>query len=67
VSGSFWGKTYCAVAPFHPSKKEYYTKEAIKRSLPVPEFTSEPTLQNKTIDAADLVADLDYRFQYPTL
>ncbi|MDG1761619.1 MAG: NAD(P)-binding domain-containing protein [Flavobacteriaceae bacterium] len=67
VSGSFWGKTYCAVAPFHPSKKEYYTKEAIKRSLPVPEFTSEPTLQNKTIDAAHLVADLDYRFQYPTL
>ena len=67
VKGAFWGKTYCAAAPFHPSKKEYYTKEAIKRSLPIPEFVSESTQQNKTISSQHLAADLDYSFQHPTL
>ena len=67
VDGAFWGKTYCAAAPFHPSKKEYYTEEAIKRSLPIPEFAPESTAQNKTVSAQRLEADLDYRFQYPTL
>lgn len=67
VSESLWGKTYCAVAPFHPSKEEYYTTQAAKRNLPTPEYASKKTFQNKQVDGFHLTNDLGYVFKHPSL
>jgi len=57
---------YNAVAPSHPTKKEFYTKAIIKSGFAVPDFTEEKTVW-KIINPKKTIVDLDYRFQYPDL
>ncbi|NNE02186.1 MAG: SDR family oxidoreductase [Arenibacter sp.] len=38
ISNSWWNEIFNGVYPYHPSKKEYYTAEAKKRGLPIPEY-----------------------------
>lgn len=40
IENNWWNDIFNGVYPYHPSKKEYYTAEAIKRGLPIPEYLS---------------------------
>lgn len=57
----FWGEKINASAPFHPTRKEYYTDKAQKLGLLLPEF-EENTTSGKVIDSSKLIAELRYNF-----
>ena len=59
-------EVFNAVAPSHPTKKEFYTKAIIKSGFAAPEFAEEKT-EWKIIQADKILNDLNYRFQYPDL
>lgn len=62
-----WNKTYNAVAPFHPTRKEYYTQKAIDLNLALPKFAASNTMAGKTILSDTLKNSLQYSFIKPIL
>lgn len=52
-----------AVAPQHPTRKEYYTKKALKLNLPLPTFAENSVSRGKIIYIKKLVNILGYSFQ----
>ena len=62
-----WNQTFNAVAPFHPTRKEYYTQKAAELGLPLPRFSENPTSLGKIIHPDLVVSDLKYQFQKPEL
>ncbi|HNP31810.1 MAG TPA: NAD(P)H-binding protein [Flavobacterium sp.] len=62
-----WNNTFNAVAPFHPTRKEYYGQKAMELGLPLPEFAEVTTSFGKTIFSNYLEETLDYKFQKPNL
>ena len=62
-----WNDTFNAVAPFHPTRKEYYTQKATELGLPLPQFADTATSFGKTIFSNKVEDDLNYRFQNTTL
>lgn len=57
-----WDEVFNAVAPFHPSRKEYYTSKAIQLDLTPPIFKSSISSVSKTIDATKVINCLKYSF-----
>jgi nucleoside-diphosphate-sugar epimerase len=62
-----WNETYNAVAPFHPSRKEYYTQKAFDLGLSLPEFNSDMLSVGKTISSSKIENVLGYFFLKPKL
>lgn len=62
-----WNETFNAVTPFHPSRKEYYTKKAIDLNLDLPEFNAENFILGKTILSDKVENVLGYKFKKPNL
>ena len=62
VSLNAFPKTYNAVAPFHPTRKEYYTQKAKNLNLPLPEFDYTKPSVGKTILSDYLINDLGFAF-----
>jgi nucleoside-diphosphate-sugar epimerase len=62
-----WNETYNAVAPFHPSRQEYYTQKATELNLALPKFAALNTIVGKTILNNKLIEVLHYSFLKPTL
>jgi nucleoside-diphosphate-sugar epimerase len=60
-------ETFNAVAPFHPSRKEYYTQKAIEFNLALPEFNSENLTFGKKIASSKIEKVLGYTFVKPNL
>jgi nucleoside-diphosphate-sugar epimerase len=60
-------ETFNAVAPFHPSRKDYYTQKAIEFNLALPEFNSENLTFGKTIASSKIEKVLGYTFIKPNL
>lgn len=58
-----WNETFNAVAPFHPTRKEYYTKKAITLNLPKPEFTENEPSIGKIVSSEKLERILGYKFK----
>ena len=58
-----FGKTYNAAAPFHPTRKEYYTQKATDLNLPLPQFDTTKPSFGKTILSDYLCADLNFEFK----
>lgn len=56
-----------AVAPFHPSRKTYYTQKAIELQLPLPEFEEKNKVAGKIISSEKVETLLNYKFQKPSL
>ena len=56
-----------AVAPFHPTRKEYYTQKALELHLPLPEFNDSKPSIGKTISSEKVETVLNYKFQKPQL
>ncbi len=62
-----WGETFNAVAPFHPSREEYYTQKAIDFGLELPQFNLESPTFGKTILSSKIETVLGYTFLKPNL
>ena len=62
-----WNKTFNAVAPFHPTRKEYYTQKAADLNLALPKFATSNRIVGKTIMNDKLIKSLQYSFLKPTL
>lgn len=55
--------TFNAVAPFHPSRKDYYTQKAIELNLALPEFDQSKPSVGKLISSENVETILGYAFQ----
>jgi nucleoside-diphosphate-sugar epimerase len=62
-----WNETFNAVAPFHPSRQEYYTQKALEFNLALPEFNLESPTFGKTISSDKVETILGYTFKKPNL
>lgn len=58
-----WGETFNAVHPANISKKKFYTQQAIRRGLLLPEFDETKPSKGKKIVPAKLIEMLSYQFQ----
>lgn len=56
-------EVFNAVAPFHPTRKEYYTQKAIELNLPLPEFEESKPSIGKTILSDKVESILNYKFE----
>ncbi|MEC4003384.1 SDR family oxidoreductase [Flavobacterium sp. SUN052] len=52
-----------AVAPFHPTRKEYYTQIALELNLPLPEFDESKPSVGKLISSDKIESVLNYKFK----
>jgi hypothetical protein len=57
-----WGEIFNAVKPYHPSRKEHYTKLALEMGLAEPKFSFEKPSYGKTVSAEKLMTVLGYQF-----
>ena len=57
-----WNETFNAVAPFHPTRKEYYTQKAKELGLPLPEFVNSKIAFGKIILIDKVKKVLGYHF-----
>ncbi|WP_396597604.1 NAD(P)H-binding protein [Dokdonia sp. R86516] len=57
-----FGHVINAVSPNHPTKKEYYTKQAIELGLEPPEYSQEESLTFKQVDSITVDSVLNYEF-----
>ena len=62
-----WNEIFNAVAPFHPSRKEYYTQKATDLNLALPKFAASNSIAGKTILNDKLIKYLQYSFIKPRL
>lgn len=54
LNNNYWNRTFNGVYPYHPTKKEYYTSEAVKKGLFPPCYLSDPIEKEyKTIGNSD--------------
>jgi len=58
-----WGETFNAVAPQHPTRKEYYQKKAELFNLPLPTFAEDLESKGKIISSKKVEIILGYSFQ----
>ena len=59
--------TFNAVAPFHPTRKDYYTQKAIALNLALPEFEQSKPSVGKIISSEKVESVLEYKFKNKTL
>ena len=60
-------ETFNATAPFHPSRRLYYTQIALDLSLDLPEFNDDNSSFGKTISSSKIEKLLEYTFKKPNL
>jgi hypothetical protein len=58
-----WQEIFNAVAPFHPTREEYYTQKAIELGLILPRFNKQKPSVGKVISSEKLIKTLGYRFE----
>lgn len=63
IKHEIFGKTFNAVAPFHPTRKEYYIQKAITNGLPLPEFDESKPSVGKLILSTKMEEVLGYTFK----
>jgi len=64
IENEAWGVTFNAAYPEHPTKQEYYTKQAQEKKLGVPIFDKEQTSKGKIVSSENLKDILDYNFKH---
>jgi nucleoside-diphosphate-sugar epimerase len=67
IDSNCWQETFNAVAPFHPSREEYYSKKAKNYNLEPPIFTHSKPSIGKTILSDKLENVLKYQFKKGSL
>ena len=63
IEQNCFGEIFNAVAPYHPSRKDYYSKKAIELGLLLPEFVNSKIAVGKIVLSEKVEKDLDYHFQ----
>ncbi|HEY1196692.1 NAD-dependent epimerase/dehydratase family protein [Flavobacterium sp.] len=63
INQSKWNEVLNAVAPFHPTRENYYTQKAIEMNLPLPKFSSQQSNIKKVISSEKIETVLDYKFR----
>ena len=63
INQDCWLEIFNAVAPFHPTRKKYYTQKAVELNLPKPEFDETNISIGKTVSSDKMITLLDYQFQ----
>ncbi|MBN8640736.1 MAG: SDR family oxidoreductase [Flavobacteriales bacterium] len=67
IENTIWNDVFNAVAPYHPSRKEYYAQKALKLNLPLPEFDESKPSIGKLISSEKILQQLNYTFKVPEL
>jgi nucleoside-diphosphate-sugar epimerase len=62
IEKDMWKETFNAVAPFHPTRKAYYTQKALDLGLAMPEFEELKNSIGKIISSEKVETVLEYRF-----
>ncbi|GAB3348688.1 epimerase [Arachidicoccus ginsenosidivorans] len=62
IEENIWNETFNAVAPFHPTREEYYTDQAKSKGLKIPVFIQNIPIQGKTVSSQKVQDVLKYRF-----
>jgi nucleoside-diphosphate-sugar epimerase len=62
-----FGEIFNAVAPFHPTRKTYYSEKALELNLLLPEFDESKPSVGKIISSEKVERILNYTFQKPEL
>lgn len=63
IDQSKWNEIFNAVAPFHPTREEYYTRKAQELQLVSPHFKLDNTNSKKIISSEKIKNILHYPFQ----
>jgi nucleoside-diphosphate-sugar epimerase len=63
ISLDLWNAIFNAVAPIHPTRKEYYTQKAMELNLPLPEFEEGKISAGKLISSIKIETVLNYKFK----
>lgn len=63
IDQSKWNEVFNAVAPFHPTREEYYTQKAKEHGLVLPKFSSEKSHIKKIISSEKVENSLNYHFK----
>jgi nucleoside-diphosphate-sugar epimerase len=66
IEQNCWNEKLNASAPFHPTRKEYYTSKAQELGLDLPHF-QENNASGKVIDSSKLIKVLNYHFIHSEL
>lgn len=61
IAAEDFGAIFNAVAPFHPTRKAYYTQKALEFNLPLPKF-KEMSEKGKIIDSGKIISVLNHSF-----
>jgi nucleoside-diphosphate-sugar epimerase len=63
ISLDLWNEIFNAVAPIHPTRKEYYIQKAMELNLPLPEFEEGKISTGKLISSDKIETVLNYKFK----
>lgn len=63
IQSESWNEVFNAVAPHHPTRKDYYTHKANGLNLPLPEFDDSKASVGKTILSEKITTVLNYEFK----
>lgn len=63
IKHDVWDEIFNTSAPFHPSKKDYYTSICKAQNLPLPSFNNTQKSIGKLIDSSKLAHILEYEFK----
>lgn len=68
IEKGIWNQIFNAVAPFHPSRKEYYNKKALCLQLPLVEFNEDSISIGKVVDSKNIIQIMpDFNESYKNL
>ncbi|QLE00767.1 SDR family oxidoreductase [Galbibacter sp. BG1] len=67
ITQEIWGKTFNAAAPYHPTKENYYTEQALKLGITPPQYEKSNGDKGKTVNSINLDRYLGYKFIHPKL
>lgn len=59
------GHRYNLCAPKHPTKREFYTEQAQRLGVEVPQFNAESERHGRIIDGQLICRELGFEYQYP--
>lgn len=57
-----WNQIFNVVAPFHPSRKEYYTSKAKELNLAIPIFIKDTISKGKIVNGEKIINTINYQF-----
>jgi len=63
INQSKWNEVFNAVAPFHPTREDYYTQKAKEHNLVLPKFNTEKSNIKKIISSEKIADTLNYQFK----